>query len=180
MSRNLFTAFSTALSLLSIALVVLWVRSSTTQDSWEWGTQRQSCSITSSEGVVLFWREAPTRLLRDGRGLHHTTTDASAITFSDWVEMKIERNWFWHGFGLMMSHEDAGDLPEKCVAVAVPHWFFVVLLAVLPAGWLASISRKSRRLHGTLCCHCGYDVRASTDRCPECGQPIVRHLPGSH
>jgi ribosomal protein L37E len=79
----------------------------------------------------------------------------------------------------MTSHEEAGDMPENCVAVAVPHWFLLSLLAVAPTGSLALILGKSRRLHEMLCRRCGYDLRASADRCPECGQPVARHVPGA-
>ncbi len=58
-----------------------------------------------------------------------------------------------------------------------PHWFLVLLLAVPPAmsavGWLRR--RHRRRLLGTdarPCPTCGYDLRATPNRCPECG-----HLP---
>jgi hypothetical protein len=54
-----------------------------------------------------------------------------------------------------------------------PHWFVVLLFAVLPAMRLRSTLR-ARRAHSRhragLCQHCGYDLRATPDRCPECGQ----------
>jgi hypothetical protein len=58
----------------------------------------------------------------------------------------------------------------------LPYWPFVLGFGVLPAiamrrEWLAR--RTRRRLAARLCIACGYDVRASRDRCPECGADLV-------
>jgi hypothetical protein len=54
----------------------------------------------------------------------------------------------------------------------VPYWSVVLLLSVTPLWWLirAVVHRRRRRIG--LCSKCGYDLRASKDRCPECGMPI--------
>jgi hypothetical protein len=54
---------------------------------------------------------------------------------------------------------------------AVPHWFVGLLSAALPASRLYLIlHRRRRRKRLGLCPVCGYDLRATPDRCPECGQ----------
>ena len=54
------------------------------------------------------------------------------------------------------------------IAIAIPHWLVTLLLAVLPALYLgAAILSRSHR--AGLCPKCGYDLRATPDRCPECG-----------
>lgn len=54
---------------------------------------------------------------------------------------------------------------------SVPTWLPLVLSAVLPSAVVASRVRQSRRRRMHLCVICGYNLRATPDRCPECGTP---------
>lgn len=51
-------------------------------------------------------------------------------------------------------------------------WPLVLLSLVLPAAAVTRFVRRRRRLRNGWCEFCGYDLRASTDRCPECGAPV--------
>ena len=61
---------------------------------------------------------------------------------------------------------------SRLTAVGVPCWLVVAVSGVSPAIWLARFRRarrrKYRQVHG-LCPSCGYDLRATPDRSPECG-----------
>jgi hypothetical protein len=56
--------------------------------------------------------------------------------------------------------------------VTIPFWFPALLLALPPAAWLvARRRRRGQRLRG-ICTGCGYDLRATPQRCPECGLEV--------
>jgi hypothetical protein len=55
--------------------------------------------------------------------------------------------------------------------LTVPHWLPAALLIALPGARLGHSlrCRLNRRRNPGLCAACGYDLRATPDRCPECG-----------
>jgi hypothetical protein len=56
--------------------------------------------------------------------------------------------------------------------VAVPWWSLAAVSAILPAWWYLRHRRRRlvrQRVAAGLCVRCGYDLRESPERCPECG-----------
>jgi hypothetical protein len=50
-------------------------------------------------------------------------------------------------------------------AVIVSFWFLTLLLALWPAKWV----RRRKQGGNGMCRQCGYDLRATPAKCPECG-----------
>jgi hypothetical protein len=53
-------------------------------------------------------------------------------------------------------------------AFSLPHWVMFLLTGVLPAVWFDWLGKMRKPADGH-CSNCGYDLRATPDRCPECG-----------
>jgi hypothetical protein len=80
----------------------------------------------------------------------------------------------WLGFSAHSGRTDpstnsrfGGNRPY--LTVIVPHWMTALLAGVLPATW-ATRTYRARRYAAGRCRRCGYDLRATPDRCPECGE----------
>jgi hypothetical protein len=53
----------------------------------------------------------------------------------------------------------------------LPHWLMKLLFSIAPIHWLLGYRQRKRRKMGE--CHvCGYDLRATPERCPECGTAV--------
>lgn len=67
----------------------------------------------------------------------------------------------------------AGAGPKNLLLHA-PIWLPLLLVsAALGADVAIAYRQERRRRRAGLCRHCGYDLRASPERCPECGQPAA-------
>ena len=53
--------------------------------------------------------------------------------------------------------------------IAIPYWLIVPLTAILPLRWWLHRRRRRAWAVSGRCLGCGYDLRGSPDRCPECG-----------
>ena len=80
------------------------------------------------------------------------------------------------GFSAGANDRHLGSFPEASLRVRrwyarVPYWAVTLAMLVLPGGVvLRAVIRRHRHRRGAgFCSACGYDLRASKDRCPECG-----------
>lgn len=74
------------------------------------------------------------------------------------------------GFGYRSFHSP--QPLQTGMSIVLPWPFLFLLFATLPALHVTLFfhnRRRARRRQSGLCSHCGYDLRASKDRCPECG-----------
>jgi hypothetical protein len=65
----------------------------------------------------------------------------------------------------------AGTVLMKPRMYEFPIWVLVATFAILPIGRTVLFYRRRRRVAHGACVTCGYDLRATPERCPECGTP---------
>jgi hypothetical protein len=147
--RRLLEFLTVPSLLLCMAVLALAVRSYWRTDAAWYANERGTFGVNSETGrVLLVWGEGPFPPLGfDAYSGPH-------------------RAPLWHGVKHLVVFR-AFESGDQSRAVQVPHWFVAALAAVPPALWLRR--RRADRRRAGLCMRCSYDLRASPDRCPECG-----------
>lgn len=69
----------------------------------------------------------------------------------------------WIGFASPGTQMDS-------YSIIFPHWFALLVSAIPAIAIIIFWKSRRRRMSKGLCANCGYDLRASPSRCPECGQ----------
>jgi hypothetical protein len=177
MRRHLFTICSFVSLMLWVAVSVMWVRSYWRCEWFEIGKETRWRTLGSSSGRL--YAAAWTNFARDyGSDAHSypsTNVDPHRLSLrGDTVQvpyreggiavMTLNRSLVRIG-PLLFGTGTGGD----DVAVVVPHWAAAALTLALPAtGFIRRRREYQKRMQGR-CPKCGYDLRATPDRCPECG-----------
>ena len=125
-----------------------------------------------------------------GRFGWYTVPADGSIPVTDGTEWKWARldpvaplhgaDTFWNrrGFGFDVArYEKEGNDEMSFTALYFPLWLPACLFAVTPGAWLAGRLRRRPRATGGHCPGCGYDLRATPHRCPECGSGGVTTTP---
>jgi len=148
-----------ACAVLSVAILVLWVRSYRGCDVFlqEHGPS-DHLTLSSEFGLLVFeveWPQPATILpgwsyfqnpLPRRFGVGHRHLGFAAYTGSARHYLLLPPTELW--------------------GISVPHWFAFLFTALPPLVWF---SRRAHRQIAGCCTRCGYDLRATPDRCPECG-----------
>lgn len=93
-----------------------------------------------------------------------------------------ERNSIWRPAS---PHNGAPDVAGSIIpdsgqttrhSLAVSHWLLMVLTGALPVWSVCRALNGPKRGRAGLCPICSYDLRATPERCPECGygSPVAR------
>ena len=178
MKPRLVTLAAAASLVLCVATLALWVRSYRTFDrvhyihhseeavrsvgigtscgsfecSATWATKEYLGEVNMGQAGFAY-NSGDVALLRERRNLASRLRDNSS------------RGSF-AGFGFRILGPDG---PETLRFYWMPLWFVVALFGILPALRVHALVRAWRRGRRRSCPTCGYDLRATPDRCPECG-----------
>lgn len=106
--------------------------------------------------------------------LSKTLYEEGTVTRNDYGNHpRMRFRWNWSRRELRRQPQSGGRYSETAVYIEFSCGYLVVLCLILGLPAMKSFARAIRkRRHGPgLCRHCGYDLRATPDRCPECGTP---------
>jgi hypothetical protein len=152
--RRLFTLLSALSLLLCVATCALWVRGFWFVDGVTRGNDRKELGVVSLDGTFSIYREAYFQITYPDPLVNRYSVKIHTSPEFRWGHFKFERQ----------SRPDVG----KLVSISFPCWFLAVLSFALPS-WRAAIMIRDRKRIAGHCRSCGYDLRATPERCPECG-----------
>ena len=77
----------------------------------------------------------------------------------------------WAGIGAVALPSANSAATYTLTSIAIPYWLVVLVAALLPGRSVVRYGRYRyrRAFKPGVCSSCGYDLRGSPDRCPECG-----------
>jgi hypothetical protein len=173
MLLNLAVACSLALCL---ATFVFWLRSYTSADAVGHAGQYRAGEVSFINGRLHVWVWATGDPSWAGRAWWSGWRYAAPSATNSWA-YRLAGGTVTSSFGFAGTSFLRQSLPRGAFGADTiwhfhtPAWALVLAAAVPPAWWACRWHRErtARARELGLCPSCGYDLRATPDRCPECG-----------
>jgi hypothetical protein len=181
MRRILFAIAAVVSVICFVAACILWARSFYVQDT------ASACDFTVHPDcdLVKVWRvssclgglkiERDTDSFKSGDGVRlqgwkRGTYSPTLYPFFGTISIIPGRNHrtLYQRLGFDIYNWSEGTPPSIIQGVILPYWFVAVLFGFLSPVLILKW-RMHRRILAGCCSRCGYDLRATPDRCPECG-----------
>ena len=179
--RRRVSAILSAFSLvLCVAATALWVRSYYVRDIVAIGLKGGHSHIAQSILGRLHIQSALSG--KSSGGFSHTSDRLSpeAVWHGGMSSYPLVVRWRL-GFVFqtytryrMGFEQPSGGFVTRHRLIIIPYWCPAAAFALAPAVWVVCWRRRRRQHRAGLCPRCGYDLRASKERCPECGTPVQR------
>ncbi len=183
-ARRLCTLCSAVSLVLCVALCVLWVRSYGVAER----VSRVSRGPATVENYILLYSADGRLLVRNERTYYRDLSpdEADALRhfypggwgYRHGADVHGNRVWnypHWRGFVFDSANAPIfhqWEMRNNYLIAGAPYWSLAAPLSVAPLLrlWISLRKRMARRSSRVgLCATCGYDLRASPERCPECG-----------
>jgi len=171
--RRIFTALSVLSLLLCLATLALSVRSYWVQD-WLVGGVDEGLGTQVHSGlgrILCFHYDDRDDFPRATQPWAWSIGSAPVALHAHQLLDTSDAPHWWNrlGFAALRGAPGTSLAPSVAFFVLIPHWFLALLFAILPALHLRALVRSRRLSRIGHCPRCGYDLRATPERCPECG-----------
>jgi hypothetical protein len=189
--RHFFTICSIASLLLCVAACVLWLRSYWVGESLRKIHEKGLWDVAVSRGIFSVYHERivdpnASYVNYDDDGsdqykLRHDSEPDPSVPDDGPIRPGSPDVILHYGSFRIGRHDGTGSSWESIIwYVTVPCFVLAILLSILPLVLAASWIRQRRRNAEGNCPTCGYDLRASPERCPECGmvRPGIQEIAG--
>jgi hypothetical protein len=152
-----FNALTVLSLLFCLATAGLWVRSYRLGESIGWRRGNTLYYAVNGRGGMGL---ATTNV---GEGIYSPGWNYNAWSRPSYGRGGWPQSSFWNRHGFVFTKA------ELFTGILVPAWLLVSIFLSLPSVRFIVFCVRRRRIQRGGCATCGYDLRATPDRCPECG-----------
>ncbi len=162
---------------------LFWLRSYWSQEKLTWITVDGYRSIWTAKGSLqLGFLQGKNAYKPNETAAPKYSRDIPSLPFNSLLLLDSDppatyNDWQLAGFAWHEIHRNP-QRPNSTPSPSPPSGPSPYSPPCSPCAWTALHLRSSRRQNSGLCPTCGYDLRATPDRCPECGTvPFALHMP---